>query len=83
MRKPNYYSILARLFLRIYENGYYVAPAPNACDRDARLRVWNQYWISFGRGCVLPQDRLEASSPTPVEVRCSLRVLAEQGRFGR
>ena len=37
----------------------------------------------FGRGCELSQDRLEASPPTPVEVRRALRVLAEQGRFGR
>jgi hypothetical protein len=38
---------------------------------------------SSASGCVLPQDRLEAYPPTPVEIRYALRVLAEQGCFGR
>ena len=37
----------------------------------------------LGRGFVSPQDRFEACPATPVEVRYALRVLAEQGRFGR
>ena len=37
----------------------------------------------FGRSCELSQDRLEAPPPTLVEVLRALRVLAEQGRFGR
>src|SRR5882672_3319717 len=43
------------LFLRIYENAITLLQPPNACDPDARLRVWNQDWISSAVAASCPK----------------------------
>jgi hypothetical protein len=81
--KIHYSRPLARLLRRIYEK-LLRRFCHKKClsDLDLRLRVGTRIGFS-GAGWVLPQDRLEACPPIPVEIRCALRVLARQGYFAR